>query len=291
MIMNSKSLAWISGFIGVVIFSGSLPATRIAVMDLDPWFLTGARAVIAGIIAIILLKLFNIQIPKREDRLSLVYVSIGVVIGFPLFTALALQYMNAASSIVFIGLLPLSTAIFAVICGGEHPQKNFWIFVLIGAGLVILYIFLEASPNTNHILGIFYMLISVLVCGLGYAEGGKLARKMGGWQVICWALVLSLPIMLGIMVWNYSNDVITKLSLSGLIALVYVSLFSMLIGFFFWYYGLSKGGIATVGQLQLLQPLFGLSLAAILLHEPISSTMLMITVGVMICVAYAKKFA
>lgn len=127
MIMNSKSLAWISGFIGVVIFSGSLPATRIAVMDLDPWFLTGARAVIAGIIAIILLKLFNIQIPKREDRLSLVYVSIGVVIGFPLFTALALQYMNAASSIVFIGLLPLSTAIFAVICGGEHPQKNFWI--------------------------------------------------------------------------------------------------------------------------------------------------------------------
>ena len=289
--MNSQSLAWLSGFIGVLIFSGSLPATRIAVMDLDPWFLTGIRAVIAGIIAIILLKIFDIQKPEKEDRLSLVYVSAGVVVGFPLFTALALQYMNAVSSIVFIGLLPLSTAIFAVIRGGERPAKIFWFFALLGGGLVILYIFLEASPNANHIFGIFYMLISVLVCGLGYAEGGKLARKMGGWQVICWALVISLPIMLGVTAWNYSSEFITKVSLSSLIAVLYVSLFSMLIGFFFWYYGLSKGGIATVGQLQLLQPLFGLALAAILLHEPISSTMLIITIGVIICVACAKKFA
>ncbi|MBK0063308.1 MULTISPECIES: DMT family transporter [unclassified Acinetobacter] len=289
--MNPQILAWCSGLIGVIIFSGSLPATRIAVMDMSPWLLTGSRAVIGGMIALILLKLLKVKRPDAQDRVGLIYVALGVVIGFPLFTALALQYMTAAYSIVFVGLLPLSTAVFAVIRGGERPKPIFWIFALLGSALVLLYIFLERTPSATHMLGILYMLAAIIVCGLGYAEGGKLSRKIGGWQVICWALVISLPVMLMITILNYSTLTISHLSFSALLALLYVSLFSMLIGFFFWYHGLAQGGIATVGQLQLLQPLFGLALAALLLHESISWIMLLILLGIIICVAFAKKFA
>ncbi|RKG35358.1 DMT family transporter [Acinetobacter guerrae] len=293
--MNPQFLAWCSGFMGVIIFSGSLPATRIAVMDMSPWLLTGSRSVIAGIIALILLKLLNVNKPDRKDVVGLIYVALGVVVGFPLFTALALQYINAAYSIIFVGLLPLSTAIFAVILGGEQPKPVFWIFSLLGSALVLLYILLENAPNSENgatnLLGIIYMLTAIIVCGLGYAEGGKLSRKIGGWQVICWALVMSLPMMLIITIFNFSTQTIEHLSFSALLALLYVSLFSMLIGFFFWYYGLAQGGIATVGQLQLLQPLFGLGLAALLLHESISWIMLFISFGVIGCVTFAKKFA
>ena len=293
--MNPQVLAWCSGLVGVIIFSGSLPATRIAVMDMNPWFLTGSRAVIAGVIAVILLKYLKVNRPDRQDSIGLVYVTLGVVIGFPLFTALALQYINASYSIVFVGLLPLSTAIFAVIRGGEKPKAIFWVFSLLGSTLVLLYIFLQATPNSehhsSHLLGILFMFVAIILCGLGYAEGAKLSRKIGGWQVICWALAIALPIMFIIMILSYSAETLNHLSFSALFSLLYVSLFSMLIGFFFWYYGLAHGGIATVGQLQLLQPLFGLGLAALLLHESVSWIMLIITLGIIACVAFAKKFA
>lgn len=289
--MNSQFFAWLSGLIGVVIFSGSLPATRIAVMDFNPWFLTGIRAVIAGIVAMVLLKILKAKRPSKSDCGNLVYVAVGVVVGFPLFTALALQHISAAFSIVFIGLLPLCTAIFAVLRSNERPQLTFWLFSLFGSGLVVLYILLDISLNTQSFFGILYMLCAIILCGFGYAEGANLAKKIGGWQVICWALVISLPVMLIVTIYNYSSEILDKLTLSGLVAVLYISIFSMLIGFFFWYYGLSKGGIASVGQLQLLQPFMGLALAAVILHEPISANMLIITAGVICCVASAKKFA
>ncbi|KOR16695.1 transporter [Acinetobacter sp. C15] len=289
--MNSQFFAWLSGLIGVVIFSGSLPATRIAVMDFNPWFLTGIRAVIAGIVAMVLLKILKAKRPSKRDCGNLVYVAVGVVVGFPLFTALALQHISAAFSIVFIGLLPLCTAIFAVLRSNERPQLTFWLFSLFGSGLVVLYILLDISLNTQSFFGILYMLCAIILCGFGYAEGANLAKKIGGWQVICWALVISLPVMLIVTIYNYSSEILDKLTLSGLVAVLYISIFSMLIGFFFWYYGLSKGGIASVGQLQLLQPFMGLALAAVILYEPISANMLIITAGVICCVASAKKFA
>ncbi|WP_130802528.1 DMT family transporter [Acinetobacter ihumii] len=289
--MNSQVLAWLYGFMGVLIFSGSLPATRIVVMDLNPWLVTGLRATIAAVIALLLLKYFKVKRPSRQDQYSLIYVAIGVVIGFPLFTALALQYVHAAYSIVFVGLLPLSTAVFAVLRGGERPRMMFWLFALTGSALVVLYIGLEATPDAANLWGTLYMLAAIIVCGLGYAEGAKLSRKLGGWQVICWALVISLPAMLLLTYISYAKQDNIELSISGFFALMYVSLFSMLIGFFFWYQGLAQGGIATVGQLQLLQPLMGLGLAAVLLHEPITSLMLVVTIGIIFCVACAKRFA
>ncbi|MBV4473984.1 DMT family transporter [Pseudomonas botevensis] len=283
-----KTSGWINGFIGVVIFSGSLPATRLAVLEFDPLFLTVVRATIAGVLALCLLWLFRERRPARDQWFSLLIVALGVVLGFPLLTALALQYVTSAHSIVFVGLLPLTTAIFGVLRGGERPRPVFWIFSVLGSALVVGFAIsqgLSASP-----IGDLLMLAAILACGLGYAEGAKLSRALGGWQVICWALVLSLPVMALLSVWRMPAS-LHGISVSAWMCLAYVSLFSMLIGFVFWYRGLAQGGIAAVGQLQLLQPFFGLALAATLLHEQVSIGMLAVTLGVILCVAGAKKFA
>jgi drug/metabolite transporter (DMT)-like permease len=286
--MDRTATGLINGLIGVVIFSGSLPATRVAVVQFDPVFLTVARAAIAGVLALCLLLAFKEKRPTQPDIAPLVVVALGVVVGFPLLTALALQHVTSAHSIVFIGLLPLATAVFGVIRGGERPKPAFWIFSMLGSALVAGFALsqgLTASP-----VGDALMLAAIVVCGLGYAEGAKLSKRLGGWQVISWALVLSLPIMVVLTI-VYMPPTLSDVGAPAWIGLAYVSLFSMLIGFVFWYRGLAQGGITAVGQLQLLQPFFGLALAATLLHEPVTSMMLVVTVAVILCVAGARKFS
>ncbi|CAN7168812.1 DMT family transporter [Rhizobium sp. LjRoot98] len=286
--MDRVASGWINGLIGVVIFSGSLPATRVAVMQLDPVFLTVARAAIAGVLALCLLVVFRQKRPSRNDIISLIVVALGVVAGFPLLTALALQYVTSAHSIVFVGLLPLATAIFGVLRGGERPKPAFWIFSVLGSAVVAGFALLQGGASSP--VGDGLMLAAIIVCGLGYAEGARLSRTLGGWQVISWALVLSLPVMIALSI-AFMPPTFSDVALPTWLSLAYVSLFSMLIGFIFWYRGLVQGGIAAVGQLQLLQPFFGLALAATLLHEPVSSMMLAVTVAVILCVAGARKFA
>ena len=286
--LDSSTQGWINGFIGVVIFSGSLPATRLAVMEFDPVFLTMIRATLAALLGLCLLGVFKERRPTRQQWAPLVIVALGVVIGFPLLTALALQYVTSAHSIVFIGLLPLATAVFGVLRGGERPRPVFWLFSVLGSLLVMGYAIaqgLSAAPA-----GDVLMLLAVLACGLGYAEGAKLSRNLGGWQVICWALVVSLPVVAPLSL-LLAPSTLSGISLPAWLSLGYVAVFSMLIGFVFWYRGLAQGGIAAVGQLQLLQPFFGLALAAGLLHEQVSLGMVLVTVAVIGCVAGAKKFA
>jgi drug/metabolite transporter (DMT)-like permease len=296
--MNSKSIfdkskqnqtnGWINGFIAVLFFSGSMPATKAAVMDLSPIFVTVTRAGIAGLLALCALLFFKEKRPQKAHLCSLAIVAIGAVIGFPLLSALALQYITSAHSLVFMGMLPLTTAIFGVLRGGERPHPVFWLFAILGSLLVAGYAIsqgLSASP-----IGDVLMLLAIVVCGLGYAEGAKLSKVLGGWQVISWALVLSLPLTIPLMIFlrplSFSN-----VGSGAWIGLAYVSVFSMLIGFVFWYRGLAQGGIAAVGQLQLLQPFFGLALAAGLLHEQVSMGMVGITICVILCVAGSRKLA
>jgi drug/metabolite transporter (DMT)-like permease len=286
--MERTTAGWGSGLLGVIIFSGSLPATRVAVADLSPLFLTSARAVIAALLGAAFLFALRQPRPERSDMGPLAVVALGVVIGFPLLTALALQQITAAHSIVFIGLLPLATAIFGVLRGGERPRPEFWLFSILGAATVAG--FALSRSDGGSVVGDLLMVAAVLLCGLGYAEGATLSRRLGGWQVISWALVLSLPMMAVIALCS------TPVSWRGVgapawLSLAYVSIFSMLVGFIFWYRGLALGGIAGVGQLQLLQPFFGLVLAALLLHEPIAWTMIASTAVVVLCVAGAKRFA
>ncbi|MBP1163976.1 MULTISPECIES: DMT family transporter [unclassified Chryseobacterium] len=279
---------WINGFIGVVLFSGGLPATKLAVMEMSPTFVTVVRAAVAGVLALIVLWVGKEKRPVKEQFVPLLLVSLGCVVGFPLLSALALQYLTSAHSIVFLGMLPLATAIFGVFRGGERPHPIFWFFSIVGSLLVIGYAVsqgISASP-----IGDILMLLAVILCGMGYAEGAKLSKTLGGWQVISWALVLALPVMIPLFFIYFPED-IGHVSFQGWFGLGYISLFSMFIGFIFWYKGLAQGGIATVGQLQLLQPFFGLALAAWLLHEQVSMGMLGVTVGVILCVAGTKKFA
>lgn len=279
---------WVNGLIGVLIFSGSLPATRVAVLEFDPLFLTVARASLAGLLALALLLVAGAPRPSRRQLLPLAVVAMGVVVGFPLLTALALQTVTSAHSIVFLGLLPLATAAFGVLRGGERPRPAFWGFSVLGSLLVVGFAVaqgLTASPR-----GDLLMLLAIVVCGLGYAEGARLSRSLGGWQVICWALVLALPVMLALALYCLPAG-LAGITLPAWLSLGYVSLFSMLIGFVFWYRGLAQGGIAAVGQLQLLQPFFGLALAAGLLGEAVSPAMLGVTVAVILCVAGARRFA
>ncbi|CVI14444.1 Conserved hypothetical protein; putative inner membrane transport protein [Agrobacterium fabacearum CFBP 5771] len=290
--MDKTTSGWLSGLIGVVIFSGSLPATRVAVTGFDPVFLTLARASIAGLLALALLFVFRQKRPARDDLASLFIVSFGVVVGFPLLTALALRHITSAHSIVFVGLLPLATAVFAVLRGGERPRPAFWFFSCLGSILVAGFSLSNslASGLGASLAGDLLMLGAIIVCGLGYAEGAALSRKLGGWQVISWALVLSLPLMLPLAFFT-GPQTLTGINPQAWGGLAYVSLFSMLIGFIFWYRGLALGGIAAVGQLQLLQPFFGLVLAATLLHEEVSPAMIAITLVVVLCVAGARKFS
>ncbi|MCR8655937.1 DMT family transporter [Paenibacillus endoradicis] len=286
--MNNKTSGWINGFIGVLIFSGSLPATRLAVMDFDPIFLTVCRAAIAGVLAGILLLIFRQQRPIRSDIVPLLLVALSVVVGFPLLSAVALQYVTSSHAMIYIGLLPLSTAIFGVLRGGERPRPSFWILSALGSSLVVGFALTQVGSSST--IGDVLMLASIIVCGYGYAEGAILSRRLGGWQVISWALVMSLPIML-LLSFYYIPVSWEGISVSSLLSLAYVSLFSMLIGFVFWYRGLAQGGIAAVGQLQLLQPFFGLILSALVLHELIGWPIFIVNIGVVLCVAIAKRFA
>lgn len=285
--MQEKTSGWINGFIGMAIFSGSLPATRVAVMALDPVFLTAARAVIAALLGSLLLRLLRERRPARADLPLLAVVALGVVVGFPLFTALALEHVTSAHAMVFVGLLPLCTAVFAVLRGGERPRPTFWAFSVLGAASVAFY---AAQGGIGATLqGNLLMLAAVVVCGLGYAEGARLSRRLGGWQVICWALVVSLPVMLPLALLTFPSS-FAHVGTPAWLGLAYVSLFSMLIGFIFWYRGLALGGIAAVGQLQLLQPFLGLGLAALLLNETVNTTMLAVTLAAVVCIAGAKRY-
>lgn len=286
--MESTTKGWISGFIGMLIFSGSLPATRFAVESFEPVFLTVARASIAGALGLALLLLFREKRPTRKDLASLLIVAIGVVVGFPLLSALALLYITSAESLVFIGLLPIATAIFGMVRGRESPSRVFWLFAIAGSAIVVIYALVRGVSQS--IAGNLLMLMAVVVCGLGYAEGAKLSRRLGGWQVISWALVVSLPLML-ILTLMYLPSNLGNVKPSAWGGLAYVSVFSMLIGFMFWYRGLAQGGIAATGQLQLLQPFFGFIIAATLLHEIVEWPTVMVAIAAASCVAGARRFS
>ncbi|WP_353142497.1 DMT family transporter [Acinetobacter pragensis] len=287
--MKSIHQGWLNGFIGVLIFAGSMPATRLAVQGFSPEFLTGIRAVIAASIAIMLLLILRQQRPSAAQLKSLAIVSIGVVAGFPFFTALALQTLSAAHSLIFIALLPLSTAFFAVLRAKELPQTAFWMYAGLGSSAVMFFMLYQSGLHGISI-GDAYMIAAVLLCGLGYAEGGMLSRSLGGWQVICWALVMALPLML-LISWIYIPQDFSRIPQTAYLGLAYVSLFSMLIGFFFWYKGLALGGIAKIGQIQLVQPFIGLMLCAIILNEHITLLMIAVSAAVVACVVMAKKYA
>lgn len=284
--VDTTTQGWLNGFIGMLIFSGTLPATRLGIDELGAPFLTSMRAATAGAISIVLLMLWPQTRPSARDMGALLIVALGVVVGYPLLSSLALRHITSAHAMVFTGLLPLCTAVWGVMLNGERPRPAFWSVAILGS--VIVMTFAATQHGNASVVGDGLMILAVVICGLGYAEGARLSRRLGSWQVISWALVISLPLSIPFAVTTAPADW-THASPAALLGLGYVCLFSMLLGFVFWYRGLAQGGIAAVGQLQLLQPFFGLLWAALLLGEAVSTSMFVALTAIVMCVLIARR--
>lgn len=280
--------AWAHGAAGMLIFSASLPATRVAVAALDPYFVTAGRAACAGLLGAGLLALTRAKLPQGRDWRDLALAAVGVVLGFPLFTALALRYVPSSHAMPFIGLLPLATAGFAVMIGQDRPRPLFWLFAVLGSGLVAGHAWIAGGLSFE--VADLLMLAAIVTCGFGYAVGGKLTSRLGSLAVISWALVLSLPVsgVATLLLWPAD---LAAVPVSAWAGFAYVSLFSMFIGFLFWYRGLALGGAARIGQLQLLQTFFGLGLSALILGEAVVPLTWGIAGGVALTVFAARKAA
>jgi drug/metabolite transporter (DMT)-like permease len=274
------------GFLGVVVFSLTLPATRIAVSGFDPVFVGLGRAIIPAGLSLILLVVTRQTIPPVRFLPRFCIVVGGVVIGFPLLSAIAMRDAPASYGAVITGLLPLSTALFGVWRAGERPSVLFWVFAGLGSALVLGFALSSGSGSLR--LADLALLGAVAAAGLGYAEGTVLSHTFGSWQVICWSLILSMPLLLPI-VWQHVPSNVSLISSNAVLGFLYVSIFSMFFGFFAWYRGLSLGGVARVGQVQLFQPFLTILASALLLGEDLSVTTLGFAMGVVACVALGRR--
>lgn len=279
----TQGLAW--GFLGVLSFSLTLPATRVAVPELGGTIVGLGRAVVAATLAAALLLIRRERPPARRYWSSLAIVTAGVVIGFPLCSAFALRYVPATHGAVITGLLPAATAVMAVLRAGERPPRAFW--AACGAGVIAILLFAAAEGAGRPQLADVLLLVAVALGALGYAEGGRLARELGGWRVICWALVLAAPFLI--------LPVAVAITRQGGVAgthawlgFAYVSIMSMFLGFFAWYHGLALGGVARVGQVQLLQPVLTLLWAAVLLNEQVNPQTVIASLLVIATVALTR---
>ncbi|QRN98232.1 EamA family transporter [Archangium violaceum] len=269
------------GALGVVAFSFTLPATRVAVPELGGTVVGLGRALIAAVLAGLLLAIRRERLPERRHWPRLALVAGGVVVGFPLLSALALRHMPASHGAVLVGLLPAATAVAAVFRARERPSWGFWLSALAGLGCVVGFALAQATGRPT--LGNALMLLAVAAAAVGYAEGGALARELGSWRVICWALVLSAPFLAPVVALSVRPEMLSA-SPRAWLGMGYVSVVSMFLGFFAWYRGLALGGVARVSQLQLVQPLLTLLWCALLLGEPVGRGTFGVSVLVMLCV-------
>lgn len=263
--------AWSLALLGIAGFSLTLPATRLAVLHLDPWFVALGRGVVASGLAVIVLLLTRQPWPRLDQLRSLAVVALGVAVGFPVLSAWAMRELPASHGSIALSVTPLATALFGAWLADERLPGRFWLAALGGAGAVFLFA-IEAGGGTLR-LGDLWLFAASLLAALGYAEGARLTRSLGGWQVISWALVLALPWLLPPLGW-----VITHTDLSApadaWAGFVYVAVVSQFLAFIVWYRGMSLGGIARVGQLQLLQPFLTLGACAVWLGEPLTGSVL-----------------
>lgn len=276
------------GGLGMTGFSLTLPMTRLAVAELDPVLVGLGRALVAAVLAALVVWWRRDPFPDRRHLPGLLIVALGVVIGFPLFSSLAMQRVPAAHGAVVVGLVPLATALFAVRRAGERPSRAYWVAAVAGSLAVVVFALAESAWNFRAADGL--LLIAVGLCGLGYAEGGRLARELGGGRVISWALLLAAPIVV-VPVGRVALIHGLHASPRAWAAFGYTGVVSMFLAFWAWYRGLALGGVARVSQVQLLQAFLTLAWAALLLGEPITG-LTVVTAGFVVgTVALGRRAA
>jgi len=285
--MSDESKGMFLGLVGVVSFGLTLPATRFIIPYFEPVFIGLGRAVIASFVAALLLIATKQTRPSRNQFYQLLGVASGVVVGFPILSAWAMQTVPASHGGVVLGVLPLATAIVGSVVSNEKPSVAFWICGIVGSVVVIAYSLLQGVGEFQT--GDFFLLGAIVSAATGYALGGKLAKEIGGWQVICWALVISFPFII-VPAWlEAPQDAFGSLPLNVILSFLYLALVSQLFGFFFWNKGLALGGVARVSQTQLLQPIVTLVASALLINETINVQTIVFATLVIVTVAIGKK--
>lgn len=283
--MTSESKGMLLGLIAVILFALTLPATRFVVDYLNPVFIGLGRAALAAVIAAALLLVSKQPLPTKSQYLKLSIIACGVVVGFPVLSAFAMQTVPASHGGVVLGILPLATACASVFISNEKPTFGFWISAIFGSALVIIYSIYKGA-NTLH-FGDLALFAAVISAAIGYAVGGKLSKEMGGWQVICWALVISLP-FITVPTFLQQPENWASIPVYAWLSFLYLALFSQLIGFFFWNKGLALGGISRVSQIQLVQPFITIIASAILLAERLEISSVIFAVLVVATVGIGK---
>ena len=285
--MSNSTKGYLLAFAGVVIFGLTLPFTRIAVAELPPVFVGLGRAIVAAVIAGIMLSVTRSPRPVRRDIMKLLLAGFGIVIGFPLFSAIAMQTAPASHGGVVLGILPLATAAAAIAFAGENPSMKFWGWAVSGSVVVVVFALLNTGGGEFYGADL-WLLASIVAASIGYAISGDLARRLGGWQVISWCLLVMVPIIIVPVLFSLP-DVNWNASTSAWLAFAYVAVFSQFLGFFFWNNGMALVGVAKAGQVQLLQIFVTLSGSWALLGETVSARTLGFALAVAFCVWMGRK--
>ncbi len=283
---GTSGLSW--GLLGVVAFSFTMPFTRLAVESLSPVFVGSARAVLAATLAAVCLAVTRQRLPRRGQWARLAVVAAGVVVGFPLLTSVALRTASASHGAVVVALLPAATAVLVVLRTSERPPTSFWGFATAGALAAVAFTGLQGGGGLSLHLSDLLLFGAVLAAAAGYAEGGLLARELGPWQTVSWALVLASPLMLALTTASawHAPPAATATQWA---AFAYLGAVSMFLGFFAWYRGLAVGPMAQVSQVQLVQPVLTIGWAALLLGEPLTWPTVAGGLAVVVCAGLAVR--
>lgn len=290
---EKEALLW--GLVGVALFAATLPMTRLAVgsaeaPQLSPWFVTFGRAAVAGVLSLLYLLWQRAQgrlkVPRKAEWPLVGMTAFGVIVGFPLFLALALRHVPSTHGAVVTALLPLSTAVLGALWFRQRPSPGFWACAVLGSGLVLAYMVWRAGGLYLGAANI-YLLIAMTTGAFGYIGGARLTPRLGAEQVICWVLMSSLPLTLP-MAWLFAPADVSAIAAVSWWGFVYVALFSMWIGFFAWYRALALGAV-RVSQIQLVQPFLSLLFAVPLVGERLDGVTLVFALAVIATVYAGKK--
>jgi len=284
--LSRQTLGMGLGFIGIAIFGGTLPATRLAVEGLDPFFITAGRAAASGLLSTALLLMLRRRWPSMRQIRTMLICIVTIVFGFPGLMALAMLTVPAAHGGVVLGILPLTTAAAASVILGERPSLRFWL--LAGLGTTVVVAFALRDSGGEIAIGDVYLFLAAISTSIGYVFSADLSHEMPGWEVISWILVLALPLTLPLAIWLWPTNP-GAVPTAAWVAFAYVSVFSMFVGFFAWNAGLVMGGVARVSQVQLLQTFVTLGLSAVINGEHVGPSTIAVAALVVAIVAAGRN--
>lgn len=290
-LLTKENTGYIFGFLAVLAFSLTLPITKYLTDTLSVWDIGIGRSFLAAVAAGVILIIYKQKLPTLSQWLRLCVVASGIAFGFPILTAVGMQTVPSSHGGIILGGLPLATAIIGCFLSGERPSPVFWLLAIAGFSVIAAYSIMTAgSVHELHVyIGDFALLGAVLFAGLGYAQGGLLARELGGWQVICWTLVVALPVLVPLTIYSVNFTAFESLPLFGWAAFTFLALINSLVGFFFWYKALAIGGVSKISQVQLLQTFFTFGFAALWLGENITPGMFTFLIITIVIVWLSKK--